>query len=100
MPRAPLGQISGNQRRNIELIIYERAITIGARIQGALYKKIVTQISRPISTIATTLQRDAERVNGATKPRSGRPKKLTDRDERKILRIIRTQPKLKYTDII
>jgi transposase len=86
--------------RDLAPPVIQHVITIGARIQGALYKEIATQISRPISTIATTLQRDAERVNSATKPRSGRPKKLTDRDKRKIIRIIRTQPKLKYTDII
>jgi transposase len=89
MPRTPLGQINGNRRRNTELTIYERAIAVGARIQGASHKEIATQLSRPISTIITTIQRDAERVNGSSKPRSGRPKKLTDRDKRKILRIIR-----------
>ena len=40
-----------------------------------------------------------QRDNGVSQPRQGRPKSYSDRDERSILRIIRKDPTLSYSQV-
>src|SRR5205823_404778 len=56
------------------------------------------QISR--STVRRTLERNPQRINGQSRPRSGRPKKLSDADIRHLHIIIKRDPFLTYREIV
>ena len=95
-PRTPLGPLSSNINRRKELSSIRRAEICCAAKFGHKPAEISEVLNTPISTIKTTLQRQSQRNNHASKPRSGRPRKTTDRDERNILRIVRAEPKISY----
>ena len=54
----------------------------------------------PLSTIAYTIKKEPERKLGISKPRSGRPKKLTEDDKSRILYVIAEQPRVTYEDLL
>jgi len=92
--RTPLASISGNRRRHGELSPYERGFIAGQVAAGASKTSIASSLSCHRNTIDYTLQKSTSRENGESLPRSGQPKSYTERDERSILRIIRTNPKI------
>ena len=100
MPRVPLGSISSNLVDNKELKPYARGIIKGKTTAGQTPTQIAADLKLSRRTIRTTLARDTERDQGTTKPRSGRPKSFTLRDERTILRMARIDPKQTYRDLI
>jgi len=99
MIRTPLGPRSGNARRGPELTPYARGRIVGAARAGISPAQIARDENRSYSTITSTLELDLQRDEGESKPRSGRPKLYTDRDERKILRQVRLYPKCTYEDV-
>jgi transposase len=99
MQRVPLGPRSGNIRRGPELSPFTRAKIVGARDFGGTPTQIGTRYNLAESTIRSTLKLDPERSNGISKPRSGRPKLYTEREERCILRQVRLHPKCTYADV-
>lgn len=100
MHRTPLASISSNRRRNQELSPYQRGLLVGAASAGASAAKISKTTNLSISTVRYTLFTDSSRHNGASKSRPGRPKALSERDERHLLRVVRLQPKISYSDIV
>jgi transposase len=92
-PRAPLGEISGNRPKNIELTPVQRGFIEGAIQFGASFSKVAESLNYSKGTISNTLRLASERYNGESKPRPGRPQKWDDRLERRILRVIRSFPK-------
>jgi hypothetical protein len=92
--RTPLGQTDGNRRpRGHELTPYERGKIEGAAAAGLSLSKIGALVKRVKSTVSTTLEKAGSRSNGHSKPRSGRPQKYSDRDQRAMLRNLRLEPK-------
>jgi transposase len=99
MQRVPLGPRSGNIRRGPELNPFTRAKIIGAHDFGATPTQIGKRYKLAESTIRSTIELNPERSNGVSKPRSGRPKLYTEREERCILQQVRLYPKCTYADV-
>ena len=99
MLRTPLGPRSGNVRRGPELTPYQRGLIVGAASLGKKPTGIAGQYKLPLETVKSTLRLDLVRNEGQSKPRSGRLKAYSDRDERKILRQVRLHPKCTYADV-
>jgi transposase len=96
----PLRESNANSRiSNTELSPYLRGIIIGLAHAGQTPTQIQNALSLPESTIRTTIQRDKTRNNGESKPRSGRPVCYSVYDERRILRIVRKEPKITYKEL-
>jgi len=99
IPRRPLQEISSNSTIRKELSPYQRGILVGASRASAKFSEISQALSVPKSTVHDTLKVDPERDNGKSKPRTGRPLAYTARDEHKILRFVRRDPKSTYDDV-
>ncbi|OGE49971.1 hypothetical protein PENARI_c019G06796 [Penicillium arizonense] len=54
----------------------------------------------PLSTIRYTVTKEKERRDGVSKPRSGRPKKLTEADKDRLLTAIHGDPKTTAQDLL
>ncbi|KAJ5886319.1 uncharacterized protein N7473_008993 [Penicillium subrubescens] len=48
----------------------------------------------PLSTVRYTIIKEAERRDGVSKPRKGRPKKLTEADKERIIKVIDENPRV------
>ena len=59
-----------------------------------MYKTFLSPV-----TVQSTLQRNLQRHEGITFPRSGRPSKLSRRDRRTLLQFVRKNPKLSYKQV-
>ena len=92
--------ISSNRRRNHELSPQHRAQIYGAARYGVSVAEIANQENLPASTVKSVIKRVS--LNGSTlsKPRNGRPKKYTDRSQRAIMRIIKSNPKITYAALL
>jgi transposase len=98
-PRRPLGVISGNIAKKKELTPYKRGLIVGAKIAGRSEAEISECLNVPDGIVRTTIVRAAERIDGQSKPRSGRPPCLSDREEQILIRYIRTHPKDEFKQI-
>ena len=96
MTRPVLSEISININRRKELSLSKRVKLVTASEWGGSLPELVALYSTPKTTIWNTIQKSEQRENEASLPRSGRPKKFTDRDYRLLLRMVRLQPKLTY----
>jgi transposase len=95
--RAALAQISGNTTARRQLSKADRNRIYGALDVGASVQEISTCLGFNYEAVKTTKRRREIRPqDGDVKPRSGRPKKLSDRDERILLRTVRLNPKITY----
>jgi hypothetical protein len=97
--RRPLGEISGNRPAGHELTVNDRAQIVGAIKCGARPCEVSRTLDFTPNPIFTTVQRDSIRQDNHSLPRSGRPKKATDRDIRTIVRYVRVNPKHTYRQI-
>ena len=97
-PRRPLGPINGNSIRK-ELTPYKRGQITGGVESGQTPAEIARALNIPDATVRSTISRDPLRNEGHSRPRSGRPKKYSDRDELPILRFVRNNPKATYEGI-
>lgn len=73
-----------------ELTEFERGVIIGGWLFGHSEREIEVKTGHPKSTIHDTIERYHETGAGTSRPRSGRPPILTDRDKRHIVRIVRS----------
>lgn len=53
-----------------------------------------------ISGIRYTIKKERERLDGVTKPRSGRPKKLDDADRERLFAAVRSNPEIKREELL
>jgi transposase len=97
--RAPLSSISGNRRRHSEHTPYQRGLAAGAITYGARPCQLQKNFGISRHTTRTIVDNVLVRHNGESKLRSGRPKKLSIRDERHVLRIVRRDPKITYKNL-
>jgi len=61
--------------------------------------KISNLLSIPESTVRGIIKRNQNSTTPIKNKRTGRPRKLSEREERYILRIVRQEPKLTYTEL-
>ncbi|KAJ5265420.1 hypothetical protein N7524_006438 [Penicillium chrysogenum] len=65
------------------------------------YRRIHTRYPDiSLSTIRYTVKKESERRDGVSKPRSGRPKKLTEADKDLILNAVRENPKITAEELL
>ena len=96
MPRTPLASISGNRRRGPELTPYRRGEIVGKYNAGVTRQNIAHILETPKSTIDYTIDQASKRPHGESRPRTGRPPKLSDRDKRHLIRVTRMDPRATY----
>ena len=71
------------------------------KLAGWKYTHIMARFPDiPLSTLKTTVNREKDRENNVSKPRSGAPKKLTEEDAECIRARIRADPHSKYDDLL
>ena len=78
---------------------YQKEIIAGAIGSGLTPSRVQKAFRVPESSVRYVLSK-AHNIDGHAAPRSGRPKKLSTRDERHILRIVRRDPKITYKELI
>ena len=87
--------------RSKELIPTLRARICELHDIGWGYKRIHKRYPWiPLSTIAYTIKKEPERRDGVSKRRTGRPKKLTEADEARILEVIHEHPRVTQEDLL
>ena len=92
MPRAPNGkrrQLTGDEKTAI----------VEKRAQGKPYAKIEKETGASTSTIARVLNTWDKENTTANRPRPGRPKKLSERDARRVVRYSDEHPRASLQDI-
>ena len=94
--RAFGSEISGNRSLNDELSERQRDCIIAAIEAGAATREVAALYNTTQRTVQRILKRWETTGSTTTKPRSGRPSTLSHRERRKILRIVRKYPKIRY----
>ena len=97
--RTPLGLITLNRIRKKQLSLYTKGKIIGARLFSVKPADIVRIFEIPDQTVHDTINNAISRPYRTPLQKPGRPVLYTDRDERLILRFVRTHRKTKYTVI-
>ena len=96
---APLSLISGNAHRRTETTYAQREGAIGMRMCGASWDRIGRMYNRPESTLRKIVKQN-DYDDAKNKPRSGRPKVLSERTKRDLLRNIKSEPKIEYSELL
>jgi transposase len=99
LQRRPLSSIDGNATKGKELTPYKRGKIIGASVAGLPNPEIAVALKTPESTVRSTLRYDLQRLNGETRRRIGRPREWNDHHVRRLVRLVRAQPKLTYNEV-
>ena len=99
-PRRPLGEISSNILRRRELSPNTRGEITRAAKFGHSSPTIARMLNVYKSIVRSTIKRALLRNRSKTRPRKGRPRDTTDRDERYLLRYIRLNPIAKNKEVI
>ena len=95
--RTPLRDIDGNRRgRGPELTPYERGKIASAVMAGMSPREIELHMKHSRSAVRGTIALEILRTNGAPLPRKGRPKLYNERDNRMMLKNLRSYPKLTF----
>lgn len=100
LKRAALKEIDSNSRYNKELSLFDRGQIIGQARVGCEPAYIAEGLDVKTDTVRKTIQRHPYRPpNGASKPRSGRPKVLDKRTMRRIRKYAAQNHTCKYREI-
>lgn len=100
-PPTPLEPTPAIQKpRGVELTPVQRGYLVRLSESGLSDTKISEKTHVPRSTVRSIVALAPERPDGVSKPRSGRPRACTARDERVILRYIRRNPKATCEQIL
>ncbi|DAA78830.1 hypothetical protein A7C99_6796 [Trichophyton rubrum] len=89
----------GEKKKRAELTPFTRGLILGRRMAGASLRQISAALDIPVSTVQNTIMKESSRVDGVSKPRSGRPKKLSDRDVRMLISRVRSNPSISYSEL-
>ena len=95
-PRRPLGEINSNIRRGKNLSSTQRDSIVAAFDAGLSKLEISGRYDISFNTVKKAIQRSRVQVDATATPRRGRPQSYSDRDERRLLRTIKTSPKTPY----
>ena len=99
MECSPLSIISGNRRRHSEYNAYQRGLIAGAQVCGVTPGALRKRFGIPKSSAQYILLNVLQNNNGNFASRSGRPRLLSIRDERHIIRIVRHESKITYREL-
>jgi len=99
MIRISLSSISGNHRRHSEYTPYQRGLVARAITYEARPCQLQKSFGVSRHITRTIVENVLVRHNDESKLRSRRPKKLSIRDERHILRIVRRDLKITYKNL-
>jgi transposase len=99
VPKNPLTPIDPNRRRNTELSPYQRGLLVCQQLAGRSIRQIAGAVRLPPTTVQYTLEKNTQRHDGNSIPRSGRPPVLSPSDSRRILTLIKRDPFVTYHDI-
>ena len=97
--RTPLAPKSGNIQPNKHLTPFQRGVILGHRLSGTLKPQIAKDLNTTLGRVKYTLSTTIYNENGDDTPRSGRPKKLTNRQRRHLIRIVRRDSKINYRQL-
>ena len=96
MNRTPLSSISGNHARHHQYTLYQKGLICGAIDGGLTPSRIEKQYRVPKSSVRYVLSTHKSQRTKVSNPRSDRPKMLTIREQRHIIRIARRDPRITY----
>ena len=94
--RIPLAPKSANIQPNKHLTPFQRGIILGHRLSGTPKPQIAKDLNTTLGRVKYTLSTTIHNENSNDAPRSGRPKKLSDRQRCHLIRIARRDPKINY----
>ena len=97
--RTVLAEINANRRPNTQLQNSDKQRILGRFLVGQSYDEIVEEESLPQPTVKTTLRRATIRKSLDNKPRSGRPKKISERGRHLVIRYAREHPLCTYVEL-
>ena len=97
---APLSQIPDDIQRYKHLSPILRAQIIGAHRVSAKQAQICREFGVPKQTVSRTIQQDSIRDTVESLPKSGRPRKLSDRETRLIKRYVNNHPNWTYNKLL
>jgi len=100
MIRSPLGPISSNRVHKQEYTPYQRGLIHGAISGGLTPSKVQRLHEISESSIRGICNVVVWQHHDESIRRSGRPKKLSLRDERHIIRVVRLDPKITYKNLL
>ncbi|CAK9816272.1 hypothetical protein ANTPLA_LOCUS8944 [Anthophora plagiata] len=86
-------------RKRNETTLEERKIVIRLHEEGKSYRNISEILKRSRSTVHSIINKYKKEGTLRNKERTGRPRKLTTREERKIVRIIKQKPDTSASEI-
>lgn len=86
-------------RKTKETTISERKLILNLHEQGKSYLEIGYIIKKSRFTVRSVIKRFFGKANLINATRSGRPQKLTDREKRKIVNIIKRDPKTTSSEV-
>lgn len=96
--RLPCAEISGNARRDRNLLPEERQQIIGLRAHGVPVKELMEEFGCSKSAIKYTT-RTYSSTSTHDKPRSGRPYMLSRHQQKLVFRKVRNTPKVDYLEL-
>lgn len=101
MPRTPSGPISSNiRKRNKKLSLASGGKIFGRALAGQSVAQIVEAERLPRTTSYDTINKALYRPHQHSLPRPGRPKALTERDERQTVHTIKPNPSITYKRLL
>ena len=95
-----MAKASNRHRKRSTLNPYMRGKIMGARDFGISFTKIAAKYKLPRSTVSGVVYRDQDQENGATSSRNGRPRSMSSKDERHVLRFLRRRPHTSYSTLL
>jgi transposase len=93
---AHLLEITQNHKPGTELSPYIRSLIVGMSLAGKKPVEIAEKLKLKKSTVSKTIKSFPERHLNQSKPRSGRPNVCSERDKRRILRLVHQNPKITW----
>lgn len=88
-----------NMSGNVELTPSKRGRILQQVHDGVPYRQIAETQDCALGTVALTIKRDRIHHTRNSLERTGRPHKLTERDERAVVRTLRKNPRLRLGDV-
>ena len=98
-PRTPLAPRSANIVKKPHLTPFERGTIYGQRLAGCTISQIAEALNTSESTVKYTLYKTIHNENQEDKPHTGRPKRMTSRERRSLIRTVRSDPSINYSDL-
>lgn len=93
-------ELNQNRRRNAELTVQQRDSIISKAEAGASTRELSEEFNCTMRCIQKTIARFNATATNVSRPRSGRPPKLTTREKKMLHRVARKSPKIQYRSLL